>query len=151
LLLDTNVLLLLYVGLVDRAIISRFKRTQMFAPEDFDMLRGIVARFEKIVTTPHILTEVSNLADRLTGQDHVVFWRLFRSTIAAFDERHEYSRLVAGEPVFSRLGLTDTAISRIASAGSVTVLTVDVDLWAHLLSAGVVAHNFNHVRVFGWR
>ena len=64
-LLDTNILLLYFVGAFNPEEIPRFKRTKMFTVEDHDTLVGILGYFEKIVTTPNILTEVSNLSGQL--------------------------------------------------------------------------------------
>ena len=63
LLLDANVMLLLCVGLWDRSRISKFKRTRIFTDEDFDLLSQLVAGYGTVVTTPHVLSEVSNHAD----------------------------------------------------------------------------------------
>jgi hypothetical protein len=37
-LVDTNILLLYFVGKVNRERVARFKRTEQFLPEDFDIL-----------------------------------------------------------------------------------------------------------------
>jgi hypothetical protein len=65
LLIDANLLLLLVVGSADRSLIESFKRTRAYTREDFDLLLRLVARFPKVVTTPNVLTEVSNLAGQL--------------------------------------------------------------------------------------
>lgn len=62
-LIDTNILLLYFVGTVNRARISRFNRTEKFTPEDYDTLIEIINFFPKRVTTPNILTEVNSLTN----------------------------------------------------------------------------------------
>jgi hypothetical protein len=62
---DTNILLLLVVGFYDRQLISQFKRTLSYTPEDYDLVDAFVGEFENIVTTSSVLTEVSNLAGQL--------------------------------------------------------------------------------------
>jgi hypothetical protein len=59
-LVDTNLLLLLFLGTVNPARISKFKRTQQFSDQDFYLLVSFLSGFDKVVTTPHILKEVSN-------------------------------------------------------------------------------------------
>ena len=68
-LLDTNLLLLFLVDSYERKRIRNFKRTSTFSEEDFDLLAAFLQAFKKILTTPHILTEVSNLAGSLP--DHL--------------------------------------------------------------------------------
>jgi hypothetical protein len=46
-LIDTNILLLYFVGTVNRERISRFNRTQQFIPEDYDLLLQILNYFQK--------------------------------------------------------------------------------------------------------
>jgi hypothetical protein len=66
--LDSNLLLLLLIGAVERGLVIRFKRTRVFLQEDYDLLCDVVAQFTRVVTTPHVLAEVSNLATALEGK-----------------------------------------------------------------------------------
>jgi hypothetical protein len=62
-LVDTNLLVLLLVGSVNRQRIPGFKRTQNFAIEDFDTLSGLISWFGKLITTLHVLSQVSDVTD----------------------------------------------------------------------------------------
>ena len=79
-LIDTNILLLYFVGTVNRERISQFNRTEKFTPEDYDILQSMMQQFQKIVTTPNILTEVSNLINQIKeperSQCFLIFTRL---------------------------------------------------------------------------
>lgn len=150
LLLDANTLLLLFVGLFDRTLIPQFKRTTIFAVEDYDLLAEIVTQFTMLVTTPHILCEVSNLSGQLVDERRLSYFTVFARSLAGFDERYTAATALRTQPIFNRLGLTDAGIAHIAQEESLTVLTTDLDLWAYLTGAGVDAYNFNHVRRFGW-
>src|ERR1035441_2201040 len=63
--IDTQLLLLLWIGSFDRTLVGRFKRIQRYEESDFDLLSNIVARCPRLVTTPNVLTEVGNLAGQL--------------------------------------------------------------------------------------
>ena len=63
---DTNILLLLFVGSVNKKRISKFNRIKQFLPEDYDLLVEIISYFSKIVVTPNILTEVNSLINQLS-------------------------------------------------------------------------------------
>ncbi|MDY7004002.1 MAG: hypothetical protein SWX82_08580 [Cyanobacteriota bacterium] len=41
---DTNILLLLFVGSVNKDRISKFKRTEQFLPKDYDLLVDILSK-----------------------------------------------------------------------------------------------------------
>ncbi|MHC5611470.1 MAG: PIN domain-containing protein [Nostoc sp.] len=57
-LIDTNILLLFLVGSVNQERINKFNRTQQFIPEDYKLLLAFIGSFQKLVTTPNILTKV---------------------------------------------------------------------------------------------
>jgi hypothetical protein len=48
--------------------------------EDFDLLDRFMAEFKTLITTPHVLTEVSNLGD-LNGPEREVFSSWFVRTV----------------------------------------------------------------------
>ena len=73
-LIDTNLLLLFVVGSCNVKHIGTFKRTKKFIPADFEALRRMLGNFRRLVTTPNILTEVSNFLGQLpTGIQPEIF------------------------------------------------------------------------------
>ena len=148
-LVDTNILLLYVVGLVNRDRIPRFKRTQQFIPEDFDLLTQILRSFQTIVTTPNILTEVNSLANQLGEPERSRCFHLFSQAIANLQETYETSALLAQSPEFPRIGLTDCSILS-AARDRYLVLTDDLQLAAQLQSQNIDTINFNNIRPLGW-
>ena len=63
LLLDTNLLLLLFIGGKDISLIKKAKTPSAYTEEDYELLQEFASRnrFANLLTTPHIITEVSNL------------------------------------------------------------------------------------------
>lgn len=110
LLIDTNILLLFFVGLHSRKSIQGFKRTDRFTPEDFDILAGVLQRFKQVVTTPSILTEVSNLLGQSPKGMRLSVFQRFSIGIQRFREHFTPSSKLAQEPCFPRFGLTDAGI-----------------------------------------
>ncbi len=142
---DTNILLLLVVGFYDRQLISQFKRTLSYTPEDYDLVDAFVGEFENIVTTSSVLTEVSNLAGQLNSALRSRCFEVFARYIELLDERNVESSAVARLPEFTRFGLTDAASLQI-SAGSMIVLTDDFRLSGYMESRGLPVLNFTHLR-----
>ncbi|HEY2892825.1 MAG TPA: hypothetical protein VGJ16_01385 [Pirellulales bacterium] len=149
LLIDSNLLLLLAVGAVERELVVRFKRTKQFLVEDYDLLAHIVSLFNRVVTTPHVLTEVSNLATSFDGQTRSAFFAQLGRLIEILDERSISSREVANDTFYSRLGITDTALTLIG-CGQLLVLTVDASLASCISARNGDVINFNHLRVANW-
>jgi len=149
-LIDTNILLLYIMGLVNRQRISKFKRTRQFLPKDYDLLTQILKPFQKIVTTPNILTEVNSLANQLGEPERSQCLALFGQAIAQLQEIHQPSQLLAQLPEFQKFGLTDCGILNLAQ-GSYLVLTDDFRLSETLRSKGIDTVNFNNIRPLNWR
>jgi rRNA-processing protein FCF1 len=146
---DTNILLLYFLGRFDPEEIPRFKRTQQFTPEDYETLVLLLRQFDKLLTTPNILTEVNSLSGQMGEPRRTLFFRKLASEMALVDELYLESRQMANLAQFVKLGLTDAGILSLAQ-GSRLVLTEDSTLTQHLQHMGIDVINFNHVRVWGW-
>lgn len=145
-LIDSNLLLVYLIGRCDPDLIPAFKRTQKFARRDFEILAGIVTYFARIIVTPHILTEVSNLSGQLTDK------RLDRCRIELrgmiseiLDEKYVPATEIVPMSAFPELGLTDAGIERLAP-DTCLVLTDDFPLSNRLQTLRIDAINYNHIR-----
>jgi hypothetical protein len=146
-LVDTNLLVLLLVGIVKTRRILEFKRTSGFTIRDFELLASLIATFSRLVATPHMLGQVSDLAD-LPGGELRQIRQLFRSIVQEqIDESYEPAGQLVNHSTFELLGLTDAGIATVCSQG-ILVLTADVKLQLALQSRGGDAVNFHHVRAF---
>jgi len=148
-LLDTNILLMYIVGRHDPTCIEKFKRTNTFTVKDYTFLREFLLHFREVIATPHILTEVSNLAAHLNEPNKASCFESFAADIQTFDEHTVAASSIAATSTFKRLGITDASLPLIAR-DRFLVLTDDLVLYAELLKSGVDAINFNHIRLLGW-
>jgi hypothetical protein len=151
-LLDANVLLLLLVGQFDRELVGEFKRTrnQGFTSDDFDLILEILGHFQVILTTPHILAEVSNLSDDFFADHRADYFSAFERALSVLQEPTLPSAVAASDPIFPTLGLTDAGISTLCRTMGTVVITVDAPLCAYLERKGHYAFNFNTVKSSGW-
>jgi predicted nucleic acid-binding protein len=147
-LIDTNLLLIYLVGKTNRRRIRDFKPCDVFEIEDLERLEELVEYLGKLFTTPHVMTEVSNLA-KLRGKELSAFRQLYKLLVEQMDEFYDESRSVVVDAAFMPLGLTDAAIA-LLQRRNLLVLTVDLDLWMTLQRRGVDAVNFNHLRASNW-
>jgi len=148
-LVDTNILLLYFVGHVDPQRIPFFKRTAHFAIEDFTLLTNLLACFEKVVTTPNILSEVNSLSQQFGEPVKTKFFMNFSREIEIIDEHYIESKTVAIQEEFIKFGLTDSVIINLTSKRFL-VLTDDFRLSQYLSRQNIDVINFNHIRVAGW-
>lgn len=148
-LLDTNVLLLLWLAKFDPRLIGG-KRLEKYTPDDVELLAGYVGQFKRILTTSTILTETSNLAALVLSGDRklALFRRLFPLFgVSPPDDFHRCSvdGLTLDESIFVRLGFTDASIA--ATVGTQhLLLTDDLDLYLAAQAQGAPAINFTHMR-----
>ncbi|BBC23538.1 PIN domain-containing protein [Pseudanabaena sp. ABRG5-3] len=149
-LIDTNILLLWLVGSTNKERITKFNRTQSFEVTDYELLVAIFQKFQKILTTPNILTEVSNLINQLGEPDRSQCFSIFARDIAQLDEIYTDSNTIAATDKFPKFGLTDCGIVNVAK-DNYLVLTDDLKLASYLQKIGIDTLNFNNIRVYGWK
>jgi len=150
LLLDTSPLLILYLGLYAPEQIERFSRTKSegFTRKDYEFIRAFVGGFDRLVTTPHILTEVSNFLGQLHGHVRSGCFEAFAKHVAEATT-HEHSppaEGLSGRMEFITFGITDASIAEVAGKECL-VLTTDAKLHAHLARQGVASLNYNNFRL----
>jgi|SRR5947209_898146 len=144
-LVDSNLLLLLFVGLFDPARIKKFKRTGHFSEVDFRLLVNFLAYFDKAITTPHILTEVSNLAGQLDRTLLPGFYSVYAASIQRMEEVNRPGVEIVQTDIFRTFGLTDSVIGLVASTPFL-VLTDDLRLATFLAHKKIDVLPFDVVR-----
>ena len=148
-LLDANLLLLYQVGRFNESAIKTFPHTKQYTTDDFRLLERVVKRFSSVVTTPNILTEVSNLSGKLNAVSLKSFREAFKTTIDLVGEYYCTSKVASDGSAFLKFGLTDAGIISICR-NKFLVLTDDLPLAQWLASKGIDVLNFNHIRQIGW-
>ncbi len=141
---DTNLLLLLLVGDYDIELIAQFKRTNKYSAEDYVHLKKLLSYFKKIITTPYILTEVSNLSGSI-GNDELKekYYKFFDSMIGNLSESYFNSKDLSINPKFFKFGLTDCSLEELAA--DALVLTDDFPLYSYLTNLKLDAINYTHL------
>lgn len=142
--LDSNLLLLAWCCKFDPSLHSTFKRLNSFESGDLFLLSETLSLFSTMWTTPHVLTEVSNLANSLPSWVRDRWCEFFSRQILLIREAYEPSSELASDPIAFRFGLTDTALTRLASTH--VILTTDWPLTGLLESRKLPVVNFNRLR-----
>ena len=148
--LDTNVFLVFLVGSWNPTEIPKSKRTSAYTAEDYELLLAIVTKVGKLVTTPHILTEVCNLADTLNRKyNYALYQQLadIQTSFYAYERRQEATRLMAN-PLFKSFGIADTSL--IDASKCHLVVTDEAACHNVISKAGGRVINLNHLRGKIW-
>jgi hypothetical protein len=144
-LVDANLFILLLVGAIAPDEIGDSPRVKQFTKADFDLLDRMLHR-SAIVTTPNILTEVSNLSrGRGFGVSRRELQRYLASFIAGTFEAYVPSREAAAQAIFDHEGLSDAVCYTVARQGRL-LITVDGKLARAVHSAGLDVINYNDFR-----
>jgi hypothetical protein len=141
--LDSNVLLLYWCARFDSGLIHTFKRLNSFSEEDIELLDRTLGFFKTINTTPHVLTEVSNLANSLPQWRKDDWVSHFARQVGVVEEKWISAQMIVQIPAIF-LGLTDAALCALAS--TYVILTIDFPLSNYLESRKLNVVNFNHLR-----
>ncbi|GAA0878418.1 hypothetical protein GCM10009119_13860 [Algoriphagus jejuensis] len=134
--LDTNALVLLIVGLIDKSLISSHKRISIYEVLDFENLAVLVGALEKIVCTPNVLTEVDNLLNNFQKGHRRQYYDVIRELISRSSERFIESKRVIELSPFFELGLADTGVFEICKKCDFLV-TGDSKLADYALAFGI--------------
>ena len=141
LLIGANLLLLCLLGRMNPRRIASHKHTSSLTLSDYRVLEVLIAQFQRILTTPHILTEVSNLAGRIEGiREFLCSW------IEVTPEEFEPSSELIDDPAFKNFGLADAAISSLCKRGGILLLTADLPLYGALTNRGFDVISFKQIQ-----
>lgn len=147
--IDTNIMLLLFIGNFNQSIISKFKRTQAYNSDDYEYLVKFIKLFKIVLTLPNILTEVNSLSNQLDKKYKKSYYTFFSKSVQILDERYIPSKIISKSEKFWQFGLTDTAIE-ILAYDNYLVLSSDASLCKYLYNKNIDAINFAHLMEYGW-
>ena len=145
--LDANLLLLLWCADFDPSLVRRFKRLNSFQASDVRLLDEALSVFSVVRTTPHVLTEVSNLANSLPEVVKEDWSEYLAARIQVIPEDWIPAASLSTNPLLW-LGITDAALASLSQ--SHVIITIDFPLSNSLESRGLRVINFTHLRDIGF-
>lgn len=144
-LLDTNLAVLLAVGLASPSHIETHRRTRQFNHADFKELQSIIARLDGLLLCPNVASETSNLARQCTDPLKTAVTLALKQIVMAAEETMVATKDAVERWEYHRLGVTDAVLLMLAATGAV-LLTTDVPLYVAATNAGYQAINFIHLK-----
>ena len=142
--IDANLLVLLVVGATGKDLIAKHRRLRTFEITDYERLVRLINQTDRVLVTPNILTEASNLLAQHAEPERSRFYDMLRILISQAEEKVVASKMAADNSAFNRLGLTDAALLEIVSRAN-PLITVDLDLYlAASAKESEAAFNFRH-------
>jgi hypothetical protein len=145
-LIDANLALLYLVGSYDLRLVGdgKYNKLSKYSTEDYELLVRLKNVFRKTVTTPHVLTEVSNLTNDLPEKTKSACLKKFYETFVEIHELPISSMDAAQRADFHFLGLTDSGLAIVSDR--YLIVTDDARLIRKMTESRLEALNFSHLR-----
>jgi len=141
LIVDTNILLLFLVGNYNKELIEKCElftnNNKKYCVDDFETLKKIFAYFRRLIITPQIIAELSNLS--ITGGD-IKSKETFHAYINAVidflrsaEERHQKIESIWGMELktLGSFGFTDMTMFELANQTKMPILTDEIRLFQY--------------------
>jgi predicted nucleic acid-binding protein len=112
--IDTNIFILFLAGQINENKIQNYTRNSLYTRDDYYLLLNIVANYDRIITSPNILTEVDNILNRITGEDKYKYLILVKNIYKHTIEKYIKTEAVSQNWFFDALGITDSSILMMA-------------------------------------
>ncbi|HCE56140.1 MAG TPA: hypothetical protein DER05_14555 [Lutibacter sp.] len=112
--IDTNALVVLLLGLMDPNIVSTHSKTSIYTKQDFFNLLEVIKDFKNLLVLPNIWTEVDNLLNKFGGNRKYLYVKKITELIKESSEKYINTKSATEKHHFMNLGLTDTLILDLA-------------------------------------
>jgi len=147
---DTNLLLLFLIGIYDINYIQSFKRTSKYNKEDYEIVNRIINSFSKIIVTPHIIAEFSNLSFQLPEKLLENYFKSIFAHLNNIDEIYIPKNVILGNQILFKIGFTDLSIIELSKNKTHLVFTDDLPLTGYLNKFDCDLINLNYIRTELW-
>ncbi|GHV28970.1 hypothetical protein AGMMS4952_13890 [Spirochaetia bacterium] len=119
--IDTNIFILFLAGQINENRIKNYTRNSRYTKEDYYFLLNILSNYDRIITSPNILTEVDNILNRITGEDKYKYLMLVKTIYKQTIEKYIKTDIVSQNWFFDSLGITDSAILMMAKESELLI------------------------------
>lgn len=140
LLLDANMFVVQVVGECGLPL-SGHKPVGDYNRSDFELLSRTIREFDRSITTPFIVSEVSGLLNT-TGSARVACRTLLSKLVPEYVEQYDPSKSLAAHKDIAKYGFADISIERAAKDTGALVLSADGPLVQMLRSQGITSLHY---------
>jgi len=139
-LIDTNALIVLLVGVIDPRLFKTHNRTSIYEEEDFNNLLSVIGDLKDLIVLPNVWTEVDNLLNKFGGTYKDKYVADITNTIKTTTEKYLESEKATVSHGFYDLGLTDSLLLEYSKKCKM-LITSDSHLSDYALANGVLVYD----------
>lgn len=144
-LIDSNALVVLIVGLIDPNLLKNHKRTSIYDEEDFRGLLYVLGDLGQVVVLPNVWTEVDNLLNSFSGSYRYSYINTISALIASTTEKYIPAATVTDRYEFHYLGLTDSLLLEEAKNCQL-LITSDSKLSDYAIASGIEVYDLVKIK-----
>lgn len=145
-LFDTEILLVVCVGIFNSSLISRFKKTAAYDMDDFNMLKSIADRSKRLYISPQILAELSNHSNMLPTKEISDYYGSIEGFIRNHFEVYYEKDMLLNEKYLPELGFADASMFKLCLENRCVLFTADMKLTGICRHHNISVFNFNEYR-----
>jgi len=139
--IDTNIFILFLAGQINENRIKNYTRNSLYTKEDYYFLLNVLADYDRIITSPNILTEVDNILNRIGGEDKYKYLVLVKTMYKQTIEKYIKTEKITQNWYFDSLGITDSSILMMAKDCEL-LISGDSSLCDHAKSLNIKTFDF---------
>ena len=139
--IDTNIFILFLAGQINENRIKNYTRNSLYTKEDYYFLLDLLSNYDRIITSPNILTEVDNILNRITGEDKYKYLILVKTIYKQTIEKYIKTETISQNWYFDTLGITDSSILMMAKESEL-LISGDSSLCDHAKSLNIKTFDF---------
>jgi len=139
-LIDTNALVVLIIGLMDTKLFKNHKRTSIYEEKDFYDLQAVIGSLDRLIVLPNIWTEVDNLLNGFSGNYKSVYIETISTAIKTTSEKYIESANAIKHTYFAELGVTDSLVLEY-SKECYMLITSDSKLSDYAIANGIKVYD----------
>lgn len=149
--IDTGPLILFLSGVYNYESIGKNSLTKEFSKEDFRLLSEFLRNFKKIIITPHVLTEVSNLVNNKLPKNY--FKDFIVKVLKDIKDMKEVTinkEEITSKEILKEIGVADTSILICCEKENKLILTKDFNLSLRGQKKEMPIIHFDTLRAIEW-
>lgn len=113
-LIDSNALIILLLGLIDKNLIGSHKTSSIYTQDDFEQLVSVIQDFRKLIVLPQVWAEADNLLNNFKGNYKYSYLLQLKRLIEQSTERHIATKALMESNYLWEVGITDALILEVA-------------------------------------
>ena len=119
--IDTNALLLLILGTINKRNIGNHPRLSVYTNSEFYAISELLGKNTRLVSSPNVWTEVDNLCNNIRGDDKIKYQTVLREIIKNSFEKFISSETGVELENFYYIGLTDSIVIELAKTCDILI------------------------------